>query len=854
MENEILEKLNQINENLRSIKAKVDKQDERIALLENEQGLSGESAKLDAPPPPPPPETAIKTAAEKAADKLDAVWSKNRQSKTGQETGNFGTEEKGAWREDKSDLVDSRLSDQASSEPDAEEKNKDLSVVSSSLEEKIGGKFFLKVGMVVLVLGISFLLKYAFDNNWIGPTGRVLIGLFTGLALLGLGEKTIRKYPLYGQITSGGGIVILYLSVFAALDFYSLINNATAFLFMIFVTAIGVALSLRYNAASLIITSVLGGFLTPILVSTGENNQVVLFSYIIMLDLAVLAVSVFKRWHWLQLIGFVGTIFVFLGWYEKFYTFEQLASTFLFLTIFFVIYSISALAFNLVKKEESSGVEQIISLTSGLIYFSFAYSILNIHYEALMGFFAFVLAFYYFLQAYVTKMLTPKDDNLYNFLAFLSLGFITLAIPLQFNSFLITIVWTIEACLLVLIASRLQGQKSGIINLFAVVVYSLVIFRLLAFDVREYEKGSIFLFNPVMLSALLAVASLYFSAVFVKTSKQERILGTPKDKLFKFVIVVASLVTVFTVSRDVNIYHDNINRIERDTVQEYNEEIRQTYGSADEYLKQVDYDAQRKVSERGQVYVSLFVLAYGTMLVIVGYARRRTYLLSLGTLLNFYVLLKLFLHDLWSLDSAWRRVLSFFSIVAAYFNSVLYYDYSRHQNEEKPFLPALKLFVFFVVAANVLTIVGGSRELYLHFDNKIDQFREESELVCNRYAPFSKGFSSSFDGGAYQYNQEACDQYRAKIKRWENIASVAISLYWLIYAIVLIIVGFWKRYKWVRVGGILLLLVAIIKLFFVDLWALGQLYRIVASISLGAVLLGISFLYQKYKSVFREML
>lgn len=104
------------------------------------------------------------------------------------------------------------------------------------------------------------------------------------------------------------------------------------------------------------------------------------------------------------------------------------------------------------------------------------------------------------------------------------------------------------------------------------------------------------------------------------------------------------------------------------------------------------------------------------------------------------------------------------------------------------------------------------------------------------------------------YDSYACQKMAVDIKLAENKASVAISLFWLVYAIALVVAGFWRRYKWVRIGGVSLLLIAILKLFFIDLWSLGQLYRIVASISLGAVLLGISFLYQKYRHVFLEII
>ena len=155
----------------------------------------------------------------------------------------------------------------------------------SDLEGNIGGKWFARIGITALVLGVSFLLKYAFDNNWIGETGRVLMGIMIGMSLLVAGEKYIRKYFSYGQIITGGGIAILYLSVFAAFDFYSLLGPIASFFGMILVTAVGIVLSLRYNAISLMTVAILGGFSTPLLISTGQNNQFSLFFYIFIVKL-----------------------------------------------------------------------------------------------------------------------------------------------------------------------------------------------------------------------------------------------------------------------------------------------------------------------------------------------------------------------------------------------------------------------------------------------------------------------------------------------------------------------------------------------------------------------------------------
>ena len=722
---------------------------------------------------------------------------------------------------------------------------------SESLEERIGAKWFLKIGIAVLVLGLSFFLKYAFDNDWIGPSARVAIGILSGLVLLGLGEKTIRRYNLYGQVLSGGGIVALYMSVFVALNFYGLISYGAAFLFMAMVTVVGVALSVRYNAPSLMITAVLGGFATPFLISSGQNQQFALFSYIILLDLSILAISYFKKWHWLHLIGFVGTIFTFTAWHGEYYTNDQLFSTFGFLSIFFIIYSISALIYNLVNKEKSSGIEQIITLVSGIVYFLVSYGLLEKDYDYLLGFFAIILAIYYFLWAHFVKSFTPKDENLYNFLAFLSIGFITLAIPLQFDFFVITICWAIEAALLFYIGGRSGTKQGDIMKTFALVVYGLALIRFLVFDYTDYAIKDLLFLNKVVLSAVFIIVSFYVGAYISKRSVKSESGIFKRREMARLFIVLASLCTIFAVSRDIHTYRENIITKEKNNIQEYNQTIKKEYPGANEYLRKVDNDFVNTIKEDQWTMIAIFCSFYGLGLMVVGVLRKRAYLLSLGAMLIFLVVGRFFAHDLWNYKTICRQILALEIIFVLYLGAGLLREYLKNSNKENKFLNIKKTIVFFLVAANVLTIFAGSRELWLHYNDNVLELKTERNNVCvmSRSTKLGKSLSSNF-----VYDKVKCQELDVKISSAENKASVSISLFWLVYAILLIVLGFWKRYSWVRIGGMSLLSVAILKLFFYDLWSLGQLYRIIASISLGVVLLGISFLYQKYKHVFKEII
>jgi uncharacterized membrane protein len=555
-----------------------------------------------------------------------------------------------------------------------------------SLEENIGGTWFMRIGITALVLGISFFLKYAFDNDWIGETGRVMIGIFIGLGMLSFGEKTIRKYVMYGQMMTGAGIAVLYLSIFSAFNYYHIIGSFTAFFAMLIITAAGIILSLRYDAISLMMVALIGGFATPLMASSGQNNQFGLLSYVALLDMAILAVSIFKKWREVNVAGFMGTVILFSAWAEKFYTKNDLNSTMFFLTLFFVIYSISSLIYNLVKKEKSTGVEQILTLISAVIYFSASYALLNEKYHVLMGFFAIVLAIYYFLWAFVVRNFTPEDENLYGFLAFLTVGFVTLALPIQFKQNVITIGWIIEAVLLMIIGMKL---KKNVIVIFSIVVSALALFRYLVFDVSRLDKYSVTVFNSAFFTAIMLIVALYLIGYIVKIFSNQEDTVINKKSIFALFMITANLVTIFAISREVTTsYERDINAI---------------------YAKQSEAQS--------------------------------------------------FLYD------------------------------------------------------------SGAQS----------------------------GMNSYYNSSAFKLNQ-------SKIEKLQNKSSISLSIFWLIYAIILLAVGVMGKYKSVRVGGLMLLLLAIIKLFFIDLWSLGTLYRIISSMSLGVVLLAISFVYQKYKNTIKEII
>src|SRR5207249_7373232 len=177
-------------------------------------------------------------------------------------------------------------------------------------EQFMGAKLFAWIGGLALFLGVAFFVKYSFEHNLIPPEMRVAIGFVVGLALVAGGLALKRKENVVtAQTLCATGILILYAVTFACRSFYhfAFFGLIPTFLLMALVTAVAFLLAVRLNAIVVAILGLAGGFLTPVLLSTGQDRPLGLFVYIALLDIGLLAASQRQRWHALPILGAAGT-------------------------------------------------------------------------------------------------------------------------------------------------------------------------------------------------------------------------------------------------------------------------------------------------------------------------------------------------------------------------------------------------------------------------------------------------------------------------------------------------------------------------------------------------------------------
>ncbi len=528
--------------------------------------------------------------------------------------------------------------------------------VQESLESQIGGNLLNKIGMAAIILGMGYFLKYAIDNEWIGEAGRVMIGILTGLGFLAWGERLHRKsYSGYAITMLGGGVAILYFSVFAAFSFYQLLPQFPALLLMMLITTATVVMSLRYDSKTIAVFATVGGFMTPVLLSTGKDNQLGLFAYVLLLDLGVVALAYFKNWRAINLLAFFFTQFMFIGWTLSFYTEAKLWRTECLLTLFFLLFAVMSFLYNITHQQKTTFRDLSLITLNGAAYFLWTYGLLEDNHFHYLGFYAVLMAAVYVgLGSFVYRR-APQDS--YLLLVFLSLGLtsLTLAIPIQLKQNWITVGWAVEAAVLTWIGFRLDSSKT---RRAALLIATMVAARLLFLDSAFSPASSqafTFLFNRRAFTFLMGTGAVFAMAFLYAQNRQrlEKLEGWVISGLF----IGANLMVLFFLTTEI------VNAFEVD------------------FYRTTAYGTGRQIRSRMQLSVSSLWGLYSIGLVTVGILRRVQPIRLLAILLFGATILKVFLVDLREMEKIYRIIASIGLGVLLLVVSMMYQKYRAQIND-----------------------------------------------------------------------------------------------------------------------------------------------------------------------------
>ena len=380
----------------------------------------------------------------------------------------------------------------------------------AALEMLIGTRWLNIAGIVTLLFACAFFLKYAYDNAWIGPRGRVAIGVAAGLAAILLGEATRRRgHKVFSQGLSGGGLAALYLSFFFAFRLYSLLEIAPAFGLMAAVTALGVALALIQDSMAVAILAFSGAYLTPVLLSTGRDAAEFLFAYLAVLALGTLAVTWFKRWRPLDLLSFGGTGLLYAAWYESHYRPERMAVAIAGLAVLYFIFLLIPYGHNLAKRLVAGPQEHLLAIANAVFTFGFLYRMLHEVAPLPLGFIALGMSACYLGLGSLVRKRLPADRGIGVSILGLSIAFLTLAIPLQLGLHGITMAWAVQGLLILYLGFRYEAVLTRAAGMG---VIALSVIRLLARHVPLHTQPFTFALNPTFGTWLFVTAAVFAAA------------------------------------------------------------------------------------------------------------------------------------------------------------------------------------------------------------------------------------------------------------------------------------------------------------------------------------------------------
>ena len=375
----------------------------------------------------------------------------------------------------------------------------------------MGGNTVARVGIIVTLVGVTLLVKWAADNDYFPIEMRMVLAALIGLALVVVGYRMRRERPDFAQTLQGGGVAAMYLTIFFSFRMYGLLPAGFAFALLASVAIFSGALAVLQNALPLMVIGEVGGFMAPILASTGQGNHVALFSYYVVLNLGILGVAWFKAWRLPNLLGFLFTFGVGTAWGVLRYDPEQFATTEPFLIIFFLLY----LAIPLLFAFKAEGLKR--GWVDGTLVFGTPLAVLGLQHGLVedipfgMAFSTLALASVYLgVSAVLFKRAPETLRSLAEAFLPIGVGFATLAVPYGFDNHNLTgATWALEGAGLYWVGlrqdrwlSRTAGAALQILAVFALAVRST---GSPALDALPFA-------NTRFLAALLLAASSLFVA------------------------------------------------------------------------------------------------------------------------------------------------------------------------------------------------------------------------------------------------------------------------------------------------------------------------------------------------------
>lgn len=666
-------------------------------------------------------------------------------------------------------------------------------------ESIIGTKLLNRIGALALIIGIGFFLKYAFDKNWISEWVRVSIGFVSGFILIFGGWHFNKKeFKVLSQGLFGSGIATLFLSVFALFNFYHLVPQIVAFVLMAIITAFTFYISIRFNSIAVAVLGWFGGFLTPFLLSTGQANEIGLFSYIVLLDLGILLIFALKsEWTILLPLVLAGTYFTFFAWADTYYINKDALITSLFLSVFWILFLLVDFYKIMTGKIKSTTIYKYTNFFSYVLFYCSFYFVFNKGYHDWLGLVTLIIAGKYFGLLWLNNKKYPDDTEDRNLLLIPAIVFVILATIIQFKSYITISFVAMEALALVYIGSKRNIKL--LLNIALFVFVFIVMKQFISDDeIHINYNNFIVLFNTRILGLVFISHSAFLSSYFLGSIDIENKNITS----IKFYEYISALAIIYLAGSEIVNYHTLLLHLSKG------------YNSA-------------SIEFTETLSIGMFLVLYSISAIFLGFKYKRDSFLHLGIGTGVFGILTGLIGGFSYQPIAqfnaifnYRALTLFIQILTL---SGILLLIRRNLTAKKWMNTAYNTgFITFILMIVVLI----SLETADHFNYIIEYYRSVT------YSPIKP----------MGYLVQQIDKYL-------NMKQLSLSGIWILYSIIMLSFGIWKRMKLLRLLSIGLFGITILKVFIYDLSFLDTFYRIISFIALGIILLAVSYLYQKYKDI-----
>ncbi len=661
-----------------------------------------------------------------------------------------------------------------------------------TMEFAVATTWLIRIGVLILVIGIGFFLKYSIARGFIGPVARVLLATLTGSALIVSGLRLFSgRYALLGQGLSGAGFATLYFSFFTAHQpGYDLFGAVPAFALMILVTATAGLVAVRFNTLLVAVLGLLGGYGTPLMIQTGNDSVVLLFSYVLLLGLGMFFIASRKNWRLLHYLSFLATCFLVVMALDRSFSPARFWEFMPFLLAFFALFSSVTFVYQIIHRRTSTLLELLFLFLNAAAFVGFSVGCIEATYRReAIAILTLGLAVFYIIHIAFFLKRDLRDRGL--LLTFMGLAafFVAITLPLVLSKGWITVSWSLQAFVMLWISSKMRSE---FLRQLAYLLYFIVLSRLAIFDF-DGQFGGLSRDLPLKEYAIRLA-----------------------ERLFIFGIPIGSFFAAGRLFRHEGAVDEGW------SVGEGND-IRPLPGQSGigrlcfwivvaltfTYLNlEVGHSVGSFFDPFVRPGLTLVWVALGALLLREMLENKSSFATALFWILGVALVVKVFFFDFLFWRPGFDLAFAPRGLVPGFLMRLI--DYGA-------------VAIFFLFAARTLS--GRSSH-------------ENTSRIFG-YGALAAVFIYS-----------SLEIWTGLSRFLEPFRMGGISIFWSLFAVSLLLAGMLKNRAALRGIGLVLLGATILKVFFVDLSGLDQLYRIIAFIGLGIVVLVGSFLYFRFSHRF----